>query len=262
MSIDHLKNKNPFKRDANISFQDKGHIYTIKHDGKSGNDTGFTSVTTFVHSFVEKFDADKIIDNMMRSARWPDNKYYGMTKPEIKKLWTDNGIEASGAGTKLHYDIECIYNEMSVTNDSVEYKYFLDFKNNYSNLTAYRTEMLVYHEELRISGSIDMLFQKEDGSLEIYDWKRSKEIVKVSKWNKWMNSPVISHLPDTNYWHYALQLNIYKAIVNEKYGMNVKDLYLVILHPNNRSYLRIHVVDLQDEVKQLFLERLEQLSTI
>ena len=37
--------------------------------------------------------------------------------------------------------------------------------------------------------------------------------------------------------------------------MIVGDLYLVILHPNNKSYLRIAVVDLQDEVEQLFLER-------
>ena len=37
-----------------------------------------------------------------------------MTPDEIKKMWSDNGAEASAAGTKMHYDIECFYNDMDV----------------------------------------------------------------------------------------------------------------------------------------------------
>ena len=64
------------------------------------------------------------------------------------------------------------------------------------------------------------------------------------------NKKCIEHLPDTNYWHYCLQLNTYKAIIEEKYGKKVTDLFLVCLHPdnNNKSYKRIKVVDLQSEV--------------
>jgi len=255
ISLDYLKNMNSHKRDANIVFKDEGHIYTIKHAGCLEGDKGFTSVTTWIHSLFEKFDADKIINNMMKSSKLPDNKYYGMTKDEIKQLWEKNRVEASGAGTKLHFDIECTYNKMQISNDSVEYKYFLNFYNAYKHLEPYRTEMLVYDEELRLAGSIDMIFRCEDGTLEIYDWKRSKKIVKANKWNKWIKSSVINYLPDTNYWHYALQLNTYKAILIKNYGMNVKDLFLVILHPDNKSYLRIPVVDLQEEIKVLFLER-------
>ena len=60
--------------------------------------------------------------------------------------------------------------------------------------------------------------------------------------------------PDTNYWHYSLQLNTYKAILEKNYGKKVTDLYLVCLHPNNnnKSYQRIKVADLQDDVKSLF----------
>ena len=249
MSLEYLKNKNAHKRDPDISFKEEGHEYTVC--GKKG----YTSVTTWIHSLFEKFDADKIIDNMMKSSRWPDNKYYGMTKSEIKSLWDKNRDEAASAGTKIHYDIECKYNGMQVINDSTEYKYFLKFYEDYKELEPYRTEMLVYYEELQLSGSIDMIFKCSDGSLEIYDWKRSKEIVKANKWDKWIKSKAVTYLPDTNYWHYALQLNTYKAILIKKYGMNVGNLYLVVLHPNNKSYLRIPVIDLQEEVEQLFLER-------
>jgi len=63
-----------------------------------------------------------------------------------------------------------------------------------------------------------MVFEKEDGTLLIYDWKRSKEIKKTNPFNKWANKEEIEHLPDSNYWHYCLQLNTYKAILEDKYG--------------------------------------------
>lgn len=259
MSIDYLATINRNLRDNNISFQDEGHIYTIKHPGCLEGDTCFTSVTRFIHTFIEKFNADKIIYNMMRSSNWSNSKYYGMTKSEIKLLWDSNGKEASTAGTNMHYDIECTYNNMSVKNDSIEYSYFLNFYKDFNHLKPYRTEWLIYDEDLHLAGSIDMTFINSDGNIEIYDWKRAKEISKNSKWNKWIKNPIISHLPDTNYWHYSLQLNVYKAILIRKYGMNVSNLYLVCLHPNHDNYLRIPVADLQYEVNLLFDERKKSL---
>ena len=69
-------------------------------------------------------------------------------------------------------------------------------------------------------------------------------------------------MPDTNYWHYCLQLNTYKAILEEKYGKVVEDLYLVCLHPENKnkSYQRIKVVNLQTEVKALFELRRQEIN--
>ena len=74
-----------------------------------------------------------------------------------------------------------------------------------------------------------------------------------------MKGDIIGHLPDTNYWHYALQLNIYKAILTEVYDVKVRNLYLVSLHPDNKTYIRIPVTDLQDDVQLLFAERSKNL---
>jgi len=147
---------------------------------------------------------------------------------------------------------------MNVENDSIEFSYFTNFEKDIgSKLKPYRTEWMVFHEELKIAGSIDMIYENDDGTLLIYDWKRCKEIVKTNGFGKWGNKECIEHLPDSNYWHYCLQLNTYKAILEEKYGKKVGDLYLVCLHPNNKNgdYLRIKVVDLQEEVKELFALR-------
>ena len=250
-----LKEKNPHPRDDRILFDEPTHTYTI--DG----DSNYMSVTTFNHKLFEEFDANKIIANMRKSRNWENNKYYGKTDEEIKALWEANRDNAAQAGTKMHYDIECYYNECPNENDSIEYQYFLNFKDTFPELKAYRTEWTVFHEELKLAGSIDMVFENEEGDLLIYDWKRSKEIVKTSTWNKFSNNDTISHIPDTNYWHYCLQLNTYKAILEAKYDKKVVGLYLVCLHPDNKNknFQRIKVADLQEEVKDLFEYRKQSL---
>ena len=97
--------------------------------------------------------------------------------------------------------------------------------------------------------------------LVIYDWKRCREITKTNAGNKFATHPAIEHLPDTNFWHYALQLNIYKYILQNKYGKTVTDLYLIVLHPEAPSYKRIKLPDLQGEVAELFEERIQGFTT-
>lgn len=262
---------NPHERDAFIEFEEGPHIYKIQ-----GDPSRYTSVTTWNHSHFEHFDADAIIDKMMNSKNWKTNKYYGMSKNEIITQWDASRDEAAQAGTKMHYDIECYYNTNAnesphkntqlIENTSLEYSYFLKFAEDYKHLKPYRTEWMIWDSDVKIAGSVDMVFQAEAGvdvdSILIYDWKRSKEITKTSNFNKYALSECINHLPDTNFWHYSLQLNVYKYILEKNYGKNVKGLYLVCLHPLNKngSYIRIPCADLQKEVEELFEMRKNELE--
>ena len=247
--MDYLQKRHGHERDKQIKFTEKGHIYTI--DG----DSNYTSVTTWNHSHFPKFNAEKIITKMMKSKNWENGPYFGMTKKEIKDLWNKNGREAAEAGTKMHLDIECFYNnmEVEVEEDCVEWKYFEEFEDEIGNdLEPYRTEWMIWDKEMRLAGSIDMIYENADGSLQIYDWKRCKEIKKVNRWDSALTE-CISHLPDVNFWHYSLQLNTYKWMIEKNYGKKVSDMYLVCLHPNNKnkSYLRFKVPDLQNEISNL-----------
>ena len=258
--ITFLAKLNRHERDADISFEEGPHIYTVK--GERGT---YTSVTTWVHEHFPKFNADAIIDKMMQSKNWtdPNYKYFGMTREEIKKMWNQKRDASAGAGTNMHYDIECYYNGMSVENNSIEFQYFLEFvKSNPPEMKPYRTEWMVYYEEMKLSGSIDMIFENPDGTLQIYDWKRCQEIVHDTPFDQYAITPCISHLPDTNFWHYALQLNIYKRILEDKYGKKVTHLCLVCLHPDNanKSFQRIEVPILEKEMNDLFAERRDKIA--
>jgi len=257
-SPDFLSQKNVHERDSHISFEEGPHIYTI--DG----DSDYTSVTKWNHSHFPKFDSDLVIDKMMASPRWPQSPYYGMTKDEIKTKWRNDGVAASEAGTKMHFDIECFYNNIVIEggNDSLEWKYFKEFNNEIgSKLLPYRTEWMVWDNDLRLAGSIDMIFENDDGTLQIYDWKRAKEIKKENRWDS-AQVDCISHLPDSNFWHYSLQLNTYKYILEKNYGKKITKMFLVGLHPNNKnnSYMRHEVSSLTREMDDLIELRKKHVS--
>jgi len=248
-------------RDQHITFEEGPHIYTV--NGERGT---YTSVTTWIHKHFAEFNADLVIDRILSSKKWnhePTYVYYKMSREQIKQKWDDKRDSAASSGTKMHYDIECFYNKMDVNNISTEFNYFKNFAEDYSNLQPYRTEWMVYYEELKISGSIDMLFENADGTIQIYDWKRCGEIQYENMYNQTSTTDCISHLPDTNFWHYALQLNMYKRILEDKYGKIVTGLYLVCLHPDNvyKQYDRIEVPVLDKEMDALFELRRFEINT-
>ena len=200
------------------------------------------------------FDEGPHIYTIFKTVEDKNNNLNGTTKYTSVTTWNHSHFD--------HFNADkIITNMMKSKKWSTNFKNFLnDFPD--LNLRPYRTEMIVFHEELQLAGSIDMIFEREDGKLDIYDWKRCRDIKKTDGWGKCSHNSIIEHLPDTNYWHYCLQLNTYKAILEQKYGKQVVDLYLVCLHPSNsnNNYLLIKVVDLQEEVKELFEQRKNTLN--
>jgi hypothetical protein len=275
-----LSSLNKHERDELLQFDEPTHRYTIITDPKSF----YTSVTSWNHQHFPHFDANAVIKKIMSGPKWNEkNKYWGKTAEEIKQSWNDNGSLVSGLGTNMHYNIECFMNEEleyddgspclythadllevyeEIPDKTPEWEYFLKFVKDFSHLKPYRTEWMIFDEELKLAGSIDMVYENEDGTLSIYDWKRSKEISKFNYFREYATTECIKHLPNTNYWHYSLQLNTYKGILERKYNKIITDLYLVRLHPNNKNntYDLIKCADLSKEVKILFDLRLSQIN--
>ena len=278
-----LASRNCHERDQFIQFFEEDHKYVITNDPNNK----YTSVTTWNHSHFPVFNANLIIKNMMRGKNWKEgHKYWGLTAEEIKQQWSSNSSAVSGAGTDLHFEIECFMNNPDVetglkgnkgykhadlleaylqdpsSKEVIEWDYFINFVKDHPELKPYRTEWTIYDEDLKISGSIDMVYENPDGTLSIYDWKRSKEITRVNNFNKFAINKLICHMPDANFWHYALQLNTYKRLLERKYGKTVTDLYLVRLHPDaeEKNYELIKLPDLSKEIDELFEVRKQNLT--
>jgi len=293
---------NAHPRDRNISFEPNKHKYFIAGaDGTSSPSSDYLSVTTYNGQHFEHFDPDDAIKKMRNGKNWgPSHKYFGMTDDEIKKGWEDNGRLASGYGSDLHYMFECFMNNPAVAKspsythaslmqdfvkqwqegkiiinpsdpkdpnrfyNTVEWKYFMNYINDNPTMMPYRTEWRIYHEELKIAGSIDMMYKLGDGSLCIFDWKITKDMVVTPKYKKYASTPCIRHLYDTNYWHYVLQLNTYKMILESKYGVKVTQMVLVRIHSaaTTNNYELYPLPDISKEVNELAALRMQQLNAL
>ena len=60
--------------------------------------------------------------------------------------------------------------------------------------------------------------------------------------------PPLEHLPDSNYFHYALQLNIYRYILESEYGYRVSGMFLGVVHPLSEGPLCIEIPRLDAEI--------------
>ena len=249
-----LEKKNPHVRDSRIRFDEGPHIYYLDNKALS------ISVTGFIHKFFNDFDADAVIPKLINNPK--KERYYGRTIDDVKKEWKDIADKASSMGTKMHLAIELYYNnELHLRPDvqnwfagSKEKSLFMTFHNECVKdkpLVPYRTEWSVFSEKYNLAGQIDMAYMNtKTHTIELYDWKRSKKIEKTNRWQS--GKGPVSHLPDCNFWHYSLQLNVYKYILETEYDLKVSGMYLVFLHPTQDSYIREEISNFQYEAHNMF----------
>lgn len=205
---------------------------------------------------------------LMQSDDWYKSKYLLVVKEAIKLSWEVNRDEAARAGTRMHKSIEDFINlhekerELAWLYFAVHRKVpkplpdtpeFFRFMRYWKKLMKegkyrpYRTEWLVYDEDKRLAGSIDLVLENiETGELSIVDWKRSKDIKTENRWQSGIDC--WSHIPDCNYQHYSLQLNTYRYLLETRYGKIVAEMYLIVLHPNNDTFTRIPIYHMPNEI--------------
>lgn len=235
-----LNEKNKHERDERVKFDEPSHTYWI--DGEKVK----YSVTQKIHKYFP-FDSEGISNNLSKKHKSnKDSEYYGMSGEDIRNKWSCG----AKLGTELHAQIEEYYNSYGAvepTEKSIEYNYFKNFVNDHPELEPFRTEWIVYSKDNSISGSIDMIFKNDDGTLSIYDWKRSKKINK-DNFKSEFALPPLHVFQNCNFNAYSLQLNFYKWILENEYGYKIKDMCLVVLHDSNPNYQLEPVEEMQDYI--------------
>lgn len=283
-----LARLNPHERDFHVDMNEILHKYTIIYWNKETKAFpivlhsrpkddpdryfGLMSVTTFIDTLFEEFDADKVIKKMMASRNWPSSKYYGKTPDEIKKEWDTTRDEASTAGTAMHLNLENYYNGKEYDSKTPEFLLFDEYNQEIlsaNEIEPYRSEQMVFDIPLMLSGSIDMQYcfraegEKYDKQgrlrIKLVDWKRSKEL---KKWNQYQKgkSPLTDAMDDCNFNHYVMQLRIYKLILERNYNVVVVDMYLIILHPNQKKYIKVSITCTPLEIARIIRYRRKQLT--
>ncbi len=236
--------RNSHRRDYYISFDEANHKYTVEG-------VNLQSVTNVVENCFPKFDAQ--LHAKTTAAKM------GMTEEEVIAMWERKGKESRELGTAMHQKIESYYQGKDPREDDA-FRLFKVFADKVK-LEPYRTEWAVYDTDYNIAGTIDFV-DYQDGKYTIYDWKRSDKIiangmpVKVSKYQEKGLYP-LEHLENCAYYHYALQLSLYKFILEKNYDIKVSDLRLGIFHPSYDKPYVLRMPYLENEVKTLMELRSE-----
>lgn len=246
--------RNAHARDKRVHFDAATHTYTVESED-TGHITPCDSVTTIINGLFEQFDADY----------WAVRKATPQKTAEMLKAeWAENARRASALGTMLHERIERHYLGEGPSAGALAdtaFANFLQFAEK-RHLTPYRSEWRIFSEKYRVAGTLDFL-ACENGSYELWDWKRSSKVVDrtgtpVSEGfrGKCGIRSVSAHIPDTSYWHYALQLSLYRYILETEYGIEVHSSHLGVFHPDYTCPWVVETPYLRKEAIEILNSRL------
>lgn len=246
------KAKNP--QGIEIVFTEDDHKYRSVIDGK---EIIYVSGTTFLGKFFKPFDPTGKITERCAAKE-------GITVAELKARWAEKGRQSCIFGTRVHETCEDVFNNSAFRNKANDLKDERTFKNAITmsrkikeRLDIIGIEQIVFSHKLQIAGTIDLLAKsKKDDTYFIIDHKTNASIDTENKYNNFALDP-ISHVADLNFWHYALQLNLYQYLL--KFGNYVKKdtpFKMYLNHITEEKAKLIELPDMQSEIKDMIIDYL------
>ena len=208
----------------------------------------FRSPTGVLSAFKEHFDSQGV------SERYVKKHKLSISAAELREEWAEKARVASERGSKLHAYCESIYDgwDFGSIPDEPQARHAEDALRllEKSGWKLAKTELLVYSKKLRLAGQVDLLlkkkFKNKKGEIVtmagIFDYKFLKEpIQKKSFYNhrtrkyKMMSGP-FKHLMDCNYYHYSIQMELYRMLMG-KAGDRVIKKTLVVMTEDDYDFV-------------------------
>jgi glutamate synthase domain-containing protein 1 len=220
-----------YSKDGKVVFNEQEHTYYL------GNKK-LTGITSIISKYKNKFDSDLIATNYAIK--------HNLKKENVLKEWKEKGEYSCNQGTEVHKIIEnyILTGEINLSNiypkEKIAVKFIEEiFKTN--KLTPIETELIVYND--KIASQIDLIAMNNKGDLFILDFKTNSKI-ETNGYNKYMLHP-FNLLPDASFYHYSIQLSIYKKLCKE---YNIKDIYIIHIDENDYFFIKAALIDIPDEL--------------
>lgn len=224
--------------DNYVTLDEISHTYTDR-DGRK-----YMSVSRFRDRFKKPFD--KSIAYSIAGK----GDYTGMTPEQVIAKWDNYRDERADKGTRIHNALERFEKTTIVLPEDQSLRpAILSVASEYTEYYRIYQEQVLYDEEFMIAGTGDKLLvtsSHKDAPIDISDYKTNAKGVNVKDHDK-HGRPVhkyflgpLSHLLESKYSDYALQLSIYAYMLEKKTGRKI-------------GSLRIHFIPLDNPLAHYFI---------
>ena len=235
---------------GDFKFFEHDHHYEYK-DKRIG-----VSVTKLIEEYTNEFDSQSIAERVAikegKSTQevldeWKYKNWVACEKGHLGHLYAQNiwqGINTLEDIKRACMDVKTPLESILRQADN----FYNDYKDRLEHLYD---EYVIGSEEYDLASAIDHLFiNKLTGGLVLVDYKTNSDIHKNERYAKKMKVP-LSHLKDNTLTHYAIQLSIYKYIVEKYTNLKFEEMFIVWFSENIDNYQIIEVPYLYKEVKNI-----------
>jgi hypothetical protein len=251
---EYLKELN--KAFGDFKFYENGHYYTYKDKPIEIGATGL------IEQYTQDFDSQAVAERVAER----DNK----SVQEVLDEWKQKNEWACEKGHLGHCYAQETWEQLypsPIWFDDEEKRIAINricnqadnFYNDYKDrLELVYNEYVIGGYEYNLASAIDALFiNKLTGGLILVDYKTNSDIHKNERYAKQMKVP-LSHLKDTTLNHYAIQLSIYKYLVEKYTNLKIEEMFIVWFSENIDNYEIIEIPYLKDEVIKILENRREK----
>lgn len=171
----------------------------------------YESVSAFRNRFKTPFNAELMSRQVAKSTR--------ESVEDIKDNWENYKNERAEAGTEIHEAIELYLKTTTIEEKNERLRPgLLSIASQYKDYYRVYNETIVYDTEHLIAGTIDTILQTtshKNSVIDLTDWKTNikglpqKELDKHGKPKNKYFLHCLSHLQDSKYNDYSIQLSIY-----------------------------------------------------
>ena len=216
----------------------------------------YLSVSKFRERFKTPFD--KSIAHRCAGK----GEYAGMTVQQVLDKWDAYRDERAGVGTKFHDALEQFEKTTFIAEENESMRpAILSIASEYREYYRIYQEQVLYSKKYRVAGTCDKLCvtsSHKDAPIDITDYKTNLAGVKVKDYDK-HGKPVhkyflgiLSHLLESKYSDYALQLSIYAYFLEMQTGRKIGSLRIHFVPTDNPlahyfipvPYLKYEVIEM------------------
>ena len=240
------------EKEGELVFNEDTHTYY--YNGKL-----LESATGFLKRFQKTFD----------KKRWSIHtaRVEGRPVKDVLNDWQKKSIMSNEFGTRVHTFAER-YAKIKIGTEKIDYvaadfkeeqfkKSIIKFWSNHPELQPVEIEKRVCVPKWMIAGTVDLIIKSDDGNYYIVDWKSNEKITTFSLYDEKLLPP-LEHLDDCHLNKYALQISLYRYMLEVRYRYRFDKNFMI--HLREDGYEEYNVPYFKKEIEDLIKIREGELN--